>query len=312
MPSLYLKEDLVEEETSTQNIPEHLRDHNYFNKNVSATELCFSKNVSPESPESLLTVDQEVTSASIDDSNITSKTVNYDRELDIEQNEASLQIEEEEGIQESASANDEVIKEKQNFSFSDLKNDINSVYVPISWIRHEITESSTGEPVIFFSHTSVRCIGGNLKTVSVKELIVKSDLTFVINVMGRRLNLNNIGINEDKIPDTNSLNEILQLLNTYNVCTGCESSAPIYSSVADIDCAGNLRHKFCPLLLSNGTMCNRCRNVQKSVNKNSTIDSGVNNKARLKWNSSNMNYIRRRYQNVRQNVQRAKLQIKQL
>ena len=58
MPSLYLKEDLLEEESSTPNIPKHLWDHNYFNTNVIAYEICSPKNVSPKSPESLLTDDQ--------------------------------------------------------------------------------------------------------------------------------------------------------------------------------------------------------------------------------------------------------------
>lgn len=136
----------------------------------------------------------------------------------------------------------------------------------MAWVKNDIKNDIDGA-FIYFAHPIVRSCENTLKMVFLKELIVQSDLQFVVNVMGKPINFKAIGIDTDKITDIETLEQTLHLLELHNVCKGCVTDLNVNSSITTRDCANILRHKKCPLLLASGSMCTNCRYVVKMLNR---------------------------------------------
>lgn len=138
------------------------------------------------------------------------------------------------------------------------------ISMPSGWNKQTVTYEDTK---LIVCNTS-RCakIGGKFVTLTLKEIIVKADMTFEINVLGKPVG-EDLKIDVSQLRSLEKLQDLIVMLNDLNICTGtkifhqeCRVGSAVYR-----DPSGTWRHANCALLVSSTLVCSACRMARKSI-----------------------------------------------
>lgn len=106
------------------------------------------------------------------------------------------------------------------------------------------------------------CIEDIERTVTMKEVILRNDITLRINIIGQRVQLSTINLPEAPISSLEALQNVLFTINGLNICSGLsiskEESHTVQSEVAREDDIRTWRHIKCQLILFDSTQCDFC------------------------------------------------------
>lgn len=157
-----------------------------------------------------------------------------------------------------------------------------------------------------------------MKIFTLKEILVKNDMSFQISILGRRLTVSEVNIDLSPIHTIQRLQDLIFILNSLNVCNGIKRIKTTdvrnerISSTVIIDTSGTLRHEKCSLLLAITSVCSFCQKARRTITAKMRRLKRSQDKAtkiRLKLSpNEKKNFMKLREK--RKTVQRAKNRVK--
>lgn len=98
--------------------------------------------------------------------------------------------------------------------------------------------------------------------ICIKEIWITEDMKMQIKALGRPINLNTFGINNEFLLSLEILEDLIKIVETFNICKAYKKSNETEcTSVALKESNNILRHKKCPIVLENLTQCNFCKSL---------------------------------------------------
>lgn len=144
-------------------------------------------------------------------------------------------------------------------TFNELKCN-NKLYLPIGWTRNILPSKNAS--VIIFNKMMYKTNKIENQLICIKEIWITEDMKMQIKALGKPINLNTFGINNEFLLSLEILEDLIKIVETFNICKAYKKSNEIEcTSVALKESNNILRHKKCPIVLENLTQCNFCKSL---------------------------------------------------
>lgn len=144
-------------------------------------------------------------------------------------------------------------------TFNELKCN-NKLYLPIGWTRNILPSKNAS--VIIFNKMMYKTNEIENQLICIKEIWITEDMKMQIKALGKPINLNTFGINNEFLLSLEILEDLIKIVETFNICKAYKKSNETEcTSVALKESNNILRHKKCPIVLENLTQCNFCKSL---------------------------------------------------
>lgn len=161
--------------------------------------------------------------------------------------------------------NIEEIEDSDILTFNELKcND--KLYIPIGWTRNILSLENSS--VIIFCKMMCKTVDKESHLISIKEIWITEDMKMQMKALGKPIQLNIFGINNEVLSSLNVLEDLIKIFETFNICEAYKANYKTeYTSVALNESNNIIRHKKCPIVLQNTTQCNCCKSLRYILDK---------------------------------------------
>ena len=180
--------------------------------------------------------------------------------------------------------------------FKKILENENSISMPISWLRSNVS-CGGHSGVTFFTRIGIKGKHDHIDSVCNKELTVDESMTVLIKINGKFVDHSMFGIESHQLHSEKDLEIVIERINKCKICQGfpdvnlSEENANYLASFSYVDRINVLRHKHCPLVLSEKNDAQEIK-LNKQCKYCKTVKDLLRKKILRRQKSKNSNYLK--------------------